>query len=134
MKPGPPRGATETLAVTVTDDMAALVAGQRVHDVYGTQAMAGHMEEVCRNLLHPHLEEGEEGVGQHLDLTHRAPVPIGAEIELVATVAQVNAQRLVCEVIVRRGGRMVARGSYEQRIVRSQELAAEIADAQAEVT
>ncbi len=126
MQPGPPRGATESLDVTVTNDMAATIDGDVIHPVYGTQALVGHMEQVCRNLLVDHLEAGEEGVGHHLDLTQRAPVPIGAEIQLVATVAQVSSQRLMCEVVVRHGGRMVARGSVDQRIVRTRDFAAEI--------
>lgn len=126
MQPGPPRGATESLEVTVSRDMATIVDGHAIHPVYGTQAMVGHMQQVCRNLLVGHLEPGEEGVASHLDLTERAPVPIGAQVTLVATVAQVSAQRLMCEVVVRHGGRMVARGSLDQRIVRTRDFAAEI--------
>ncbi len=126
MQPGPPRGATQTLDVTVTDDMAAAVDGEVVHLVYGTQALVGHMEQVCRNLLVQHLEPGEEGVGHHLDLTQRSPVPVGAEVQLVATVAQVSSQRLMCEVVVRQAGRMVARGSFDQRVVKSRDFASEI--------
>lgn len=126
MQPGPPRGATEVLDVTITPDMAATVDGEVIHDVYGTQALVGHMEQVCRNLLVGHLEPGEEGVGHHLDVTQRSPVPIGATIELTATVAQVSSQRLMCEVIVRRGSQMVARGSFDQRVVRSRDFLAEL--------
>lgn len=126
MQPGPPRGATESLDVTVTSDMAPMVDGRAVHPVYGTQALVGHMQQVCRDLLVDHLEPGEEGIGHHLDLTERAPVPVGAEVRLVATVAQVSSQRLMCEVVVRQQGRMVARGSVDQRIVRSRDFLAEI--------
>lgn len=125
MQPGPPRGTTEVLDVTVTPDMAATVDGEVIHEVYGTQAIVGHMQQVCRNLLVEHLEPGEEGVGSHLDLTQRAPVPLGAEVQLIATVAQVSSQRLMCEVVLRHGGRMVARGSLDQRIVRTRDFAAE---------
>lgn len=117
MRPGPPRGETATLEVTVTPDMTARVAGEEIHPAYGTHALVQHIEQVCRQLLVPHLEPGEEGVGYHLDVTHRAPVPVGATILLTATVAQVGAQKLVCEVLVRYEGRMVARGSFEQRVV-----------------
>lgn len=126
MQPGPPRGATQTLDVTITPDMAAIVDGQVVHQVYGTQALVGHMEQVCRDLLVEHLEAGEEGVGHHLDLTQRAPVAVGSDVQLVATVAQVSSQRLMCEVVVRCDGRMVARGSFDQRVVTAREFAEEL--------
>lgn len=117
MRPGPARGETATLEVTVDDAMSARVGGVEIHPVYGTTALVGHIEEVCRGILAPHLEPGEEGVGHHLEVTHREPVPIGATVVLTASVANVGAQRLVCEILVRHGTALVARGSFEQRVV-----------------
>lgn len=117
MRPGPARGDTATLEITVTDDMTAHVAGRQIHPVYGTAALVQHMEQVCRELLEPHLEAGEEGVGYSIEASHRAPVPVGAQVKLTATVAQVGHNRLICEVLARHGNELVARGSFEQRIV-----------------
>jgi fluoroacetyl-CoA thioesterase len=117
MRPGPPRGATATLEVTVTPDMTARVDGTEIHPVYGTAAIVGHIEQLCRQLLVPHLEPGEEGVGASIEVHHRAPVPVGEQITLVATVATVGPTTLVCEVLARHGGTLVARGSFEQRVV-----------------
>lgn len=133
MRPGPARGETATLDVTVTDEMSASVAGERVHPVYGTAALVVHMEEVCRKILVPHLEPGEEGVGYHLEVTHREPVPIGAEVTLTATVANVGAQKLICEVMARWGTRLVARGSFEQRVVDLERFRERIAERSASV-
>ena len=126
MRPGPPRGATASLEVTVTPDMTARIAGREIHAVYGTVALVAHMEQVCRSVLEPHLEDGEEGVGARIELLHRAPVPVGETISLVATVATVGHTTLTCEVLVRHGGTVVARGSFEQHIVRIDDFLAEI--------
>jgi fluoroacetyl-CoA thioesterase len=126
MRPGPPRGATATLEVTVTDDMTARVGTQQIHAVYGTVALVRHVEQVCRWILEPHLEPGEEGVGASIELLHRAPVPVGEVVTLVATVATVGPTKLVCEVLVRHAGTVVARGSFEQRIVQLAAFQAEI--------
>jgi fluoroacetyl-CoA thioesterase len=126
MRPGPPRGETATLEVTVTPDMTARVAGEEVHPVYGTAALVGHVEEVCRQLLVPHLEAGEEGVGAAIEVHHRAPVPVGETVTLVATVASVGPTTLVCEVLARHGGTLVARGSFEQRVVPLETFRAEV--------
>lgn len=126
MRQGPPRGETATLEVTVTEEMTARIGGEQIHPVYGTVALVGHMEEVCRQLLVPHLEPGDEGVGQAIEATHRAPVPVGAKLVLTATVAQVGHSRLVCEVLVRHGTTMVARGSFEQRVVDREAWRAEL--------
>lgn len=129
MRPGPPRGETATLEVTVSTDMTARVGGEEIHAVYGTAALVQHVEQVCRQLLVPHLEDGEEGVGYAIEMTHRAPAPVGAELVLTATVEGVAPQELVCEVIVRHGTRMVARGSFVQRVVAVADFSAEIAAA-----
>lgn len=126
MRPGPPRGATASLEVTVTSDMTARVDGREIHAVYGTVPLVAHVEQVCRALLEPHLEEGEEGVGARIELLHRAPVPVGATVSLVATVASVTPDSLTCEVLVRQDGSVVARGSFEQRIVPIDAFLAEI--------
>jgi fluoroacetyl-CoA thioesterase len=117
MRPGPPRGATATLTVTVGPDDTARVGGRELHAVYGTGALVAHIEQLCRAMLEPHLEAGEEGVGAAIDVLHRAPVPVGETVTLLATVATVAPDRLVCEVLARHVGTIVARGSFEQRIV-----------------
>jgi fluoroacetyl-CoA thioesterase len=125
MRPGPPRGETATLEVTVTADMTARVGDDEIHPVYGTGALVGHIEQLGRELLVPHLESGEEGVGVSLDLHHRAPVPVGETVVLTATVASVGPTKLVCEVLARHAGTIVARGSFEQRVVPLTEFRAE---------
>ena len=126
MRVGPPRGETATLEVTITRDMAAIVDGELIHPVYGTAALVGHMEQVARALLVPHLEAGEEGVGASIDLMHRAPVPVGETVVLTATVATVAPTKLVCEILVRHGTAIVARGSFEQRVVTVAEFRDEV--------
>lgn len=126
MRPGPPRGATATLEVTVTPDMTARVDGTEIHPVYGTGAIVAHIEQLCRELLVPHLETGEEGVGASLEVLHRAPVPVGETVVLTATVASVGPTKLVCEVLARHAGTIVARGSFEQRVVPIEGFRAEI--------
>lgn len=126
MRPGPARGDSATLDVTVTSEMTARVAGQEIHPVYGTAALVEHVEQVCRELLVPHLEPHEEGVGYRIDVTHREPVPVGARLELTATVAKVGSRELTCEVLVRRGTAIVARGTFEQRVVPLDEFRAAV--------
>lgn len=126
MRPGPPRGQTATLEVTVGPTATAHVDGREIHPVYGTVALVADIERLCRSILEPHLEDGEEGVGAKLDVLHRAPVPVGETVHLTATVASVGPTGLTCEVLVRHGTTIVARGSFEQRIVLATAFQAEI--------
>ena len=127
MRPGPARGETATIEIVVTPDMTARIGDREIHPVYGTAALVVHVEQVCRELLEPHLEEGEEGVGYQVDVTHRTPVPVGATVTLTATVAKVGSQELVCEVLARSGNALVARGSFTQRVVDLEQFRASIA-------
>lgn len=117
----------------MTPEMTATVGGAEIHPVYGTAALVSHVEEVCRQLLVPHLEEGEEGVGAHIDVMHRAPVPVGATVTLTATVQRVAPTQLICEVLVRDRTRLVARGSFEQRVVKLDEFRAEVDERRAAI-
>ena len=122
MRPGPPRGATATLDVVVTPDMAAHAIESPPVAVCGTAALCRLVERICREVLEPHLESEEEGVGTALELAYRVPVPVGETMNLTATVAVVGPTKLVCEVLVRHAGQNVARGSFEQQVVSSSTL------------
>jgi fluoroacetyl-CoA thioesterase len=125
MRPGPPRGAAATLEVVASSDVPVDHPGPRV---YSTSALAADAEQVCRALVRPHLEPDELAVGVRLELLHRAPVPVGETVVLQATVASVQPDALTCELMARHHGSLVARGSYEQRIVRVAAFSAEVAD------
>ncbi len=125
MRPGPPRGATATREVVASSDVPADHRGPRV---YSTAALASDAEQVCRSLLLPHLEADELAVGVRLELVHRAPVPVGETVVIQATVASVQPSGLTCEVMARHRGALVARGSYEQRVVQAAAFGTEVAD------
>jgi predicted thioesterase len=96
--------------------------------VYGMTQVAADVARVCRALLEGHLEEGEGAVGTKLELLQRAPVPVGEDVILTATVASVAPTALTAEVLARHRGTIVARGSYELRIVSTSGFAAEVAE------
>ena len=126
MRPGPPRGAAATHDVVVTPDMAAHAVESAPVAVCGTAALCHLVERICREMLEPHLESEEEGVGAALELAYRVPVPVGETMNLTATVAVVGPTKLVCEVLVRHAGQNVARGSFEQQVVPSSTLRQEV--------
>lgn len=121
MRPGPPRGTTASLHIDVTDAMCASVGGRQTYPVYGTRALLENMDQVCRHILEPHLEAGEQAIDAAVEVRHREPVPVGARVALDATVATVEPTRIVVEVLVRYQGRVVARGTLEQELVRTED-------------
>lgn len=91
--------------------------GVVVHPVYSTWSLAHHMELAARKVLAPHLEDHEEGIGTHLSVDHLAPTPVGKTVRIVATCREVDAQRVICDVLAYDGTRLIGRGMQVQRVL-----------------
>lgn len=126
MRPGPPRGDSTSVELTVTDDLAAASA-PGVAAVCTPASLLDAGERVCRDLVAPHLETGETAVAVKVDLALRSPLPVGVTAQLVATVAVCTPSTVTYEVLVRQGGTLAARGSVEHRVVDVDTLAGEVA-------
>ena len=116
MKPGLKPGVEAEVSAVVTEDMCPAFDGVIVHHVYSTWALAHHMELAARKVLAPHLEAHEEGIGSHLSIDHLAPTPVGKTVRVVATCTELNASKVVCELIAYEGERVVGRGKQVQRV------------------
>lgn len=127
MRPGPPRGTTSTLEVVVSAAMCVADDGEVRHPIYSTEALVGHLEQVCHAILAPHLEEGETAVGIGVDVRHREFVPVGERIVLEATVASVEPSRLMFEIMVRHRGAVAIRATFEHQVMSGDEFSARIA-------
>ena len=125
MRPGPPRGDSHDVELTVTDDLAASTA-PGLPPVATVPAVLAIGERACRELVAPHLEDGEAVVVAKLDLSVRSPLPVGAVATVTATVALGTPSSVTYEILARHRGNMVARGSLEHRVVDTHTLAAEI--------
>ena len=117
MKPELRPGVTAEVTAEVTEDMCPAFDGVIVHRVYSTWSLAHHMELAARKVLAPHLEEHEEGIGEHLSIDHLAPTPVGKTVRVVATCTEMDGARVVCDVVAYDGERMVGRGRQVQRVL-----------------
>lgn len=121
MQPPIQIGAQATVEVTVTEDMCPAFDGVVVHRVYSTWTMAHHMELAARNVLVPHLEPHEEGIGAHLSIDHVAPAPLGERVRIVATASEVDDTTVVCTLeayhVRPDRERIVGRGRQVQRVL-----------------
>lgn len=110
-------GDVKTYRTTVTEDKLARFDAGLVHPVYSTFALSRDAEWACRLFVLEMREPGEEGVGAFVSVEHLAPAPLGAEIEIRATLAEVSGNRVECEYEAYSGERLVARGAQTQRII-----------------
>lgn len=117
MKPGLVPGCEERMTITVTDDMVPSFGGQMIHPTLSTVTMIYYMEWVGRKVILPFLEEGEEGVGASINVKHRAPAPVGKQVQFIAKVTEVTQSKVVCNVIAEHDRAIVGEAEFTQVIL-----------------
>jgi predicted thioesterase len=78
----------------VTADHTAERLGSGDLPVLGTPALAALCEAAAVNALAGHLAPGETTVGTRIELSHRAPTPVGAEVIAEAELVAVEGRTL----------------------------------------
>jgi fluoroacetyl-CoA thioesterase len=85
--------------------------------VLATACLVGFMEWACIEALHPFLDEGEQTLGTHIDVSHVAPTPAGmmisAEVELMA----VEGRKLRFKVSCRDEDGLIGEGFHERAVI-----------------
>ena len=69
--------------------------------VYSTPSMLRDVEHTCRDVLLPHLDEGEDTVGVRVELDHLGATLLDSWVEVSARVTGVEGPRIDLEVEVR---------------------------------
>jgi len=62
--------------------------------VFATPFMLARVEQTCRDLVLPHLDEGEDTVGARVELDHIGPTLSGMWIEVCARVVALDGPRI----------------------------------------
>jgi len=104
-----------TLTRTVTADDTALAVGSGDLEVLGTPVVIAWCEAAtCAALeLDTHLTS----VGTRVDVRHLAPSPVGATIDVTATVAERTDRAATFTVEARDGDTLVASGTVTRAVV-----------------
>ncbi|ADR20074.1 hypothetical protein MATR_23190 [Marivirga tractuosa] len=96
---------------------------EAVHDVCATFTLAREIEWTTRLFVREMLEDGEEGIGTHLNIEHLSPALIGNDVEIEAEFSGIKDREIVCKYVVKVGERLVATGSTGQKILQKNKLA-----------
>ena len=110
-------GASAQLELTVTDADTAQTVGSGDVPVLATPRVLALAEAATVRALARRLESGTTTVGTRVELSHRAPTPIGRTVLATATLAKVDGRRLTFEVTVREGDAVVAEVRVERVLV-----------------
>lgn len=115
-------GDIQTFNHTVTESDAARFESDEVHNVYSTFALARDAEWAGRLFVLEMKEEGEEGIGTGITVTHHSPALIGQEVVFSATLTEVNKNEVVVDYIAKVGDRLVGSGKTWQKIIKKEKL------------
>ncbi len=110
-------GASAQLELTVTDADTAQTIGSGDVPVLATPRVLALAEAATVRALARRLESGTTTVGTRVELSHRAPTPIGRTVVAAATLSKVDGRRLTFDVVVREGETVVAEARVERVLV-----------------
>jgi len=121
MKSGLKPGLTHTQTYETTAQMRAT---QLAADVFSTPAMIGLMEGTCVRLTAPYLDEGENSVGMHVDVHHRAPTKIGQSVTVTAEILEIEGNKIrYAESAVNDAGVKIGEGKHRRALIQTKKFA-----------
>jgi predicted thioesterase len=126
-------GARATLRRTVTDADTAAALGSGSLAVLGTPRLLAWCEAATCAVVDAALPEGRTSVGTRVQLEHVAASPVGADVEVSATVAYADGRLLRFDVVALTGadGTLVAQGEVTRVVVDRERFLARVPPAPA---
>ena len=67
-------------------------------------------------------EDDEEGIGTFLNITHKSPALLGDDVEIRATLTELEGNTVNCSFVVMVSDRLVAEGSQGQKILKKEKV------------
>ena len=110
-------GLHASLSYTVTDADTAAALESGLVPVLSTPRVLALMERATVEALEGALERGTTTVGTKVELEHLLATPVGAPVEVTATLERVEGRRLEFATQVTDGGRVAATGRVTRVVV-----------------
>ena len=107
---------TTTARITVDEPRTISFMGDDVR-VYATPNLLYDVEMTCRDLLLEHIDDGQDSVGTHIDLSHLAATPLGMWVELTVTVESVDGRAVNLEFNAHDPVEQICHGKHSRFIV-----------------
>ena len=104
-------------ALTVTEAESAKHIGSGTVLVLATPMMIALIEKTCRLSVKPFLDEGQETVGTHVNVSHIAATPLGMTVRCDSELIEVDRRRLVFKVAVYDADGLVGEGTHERFVI-----------------
>lgn len=114
-------GASASRKVTVDKPRTIDFLGEELR-VYATPEMIRDIEVTCLEFLQEFCDEGESSVGTNVNVMHTGAAPLGAEVEVTATIAEVEGRRVTFDVVVKDKLDEIGRGQHGRFVVAVDQL------------
>jgi len=79
--------------------------------------MIGLMERACRNLVLSMLDAGQDTVGTHVNVFHRAAAPLGSTVIFEAELTSIEKRRVNFAVKALMGDTVIGEGTHQRAII-----------------
>ena len=89
---------------------------------------AHHLEWTCRETVQPHLDQGYDTVGTHVNVAHLAAAPIGMAVTFKAEVTGVTDRRVQFRVEAWDEKEKVGEGTHERAVINVAKFATRLAE------
>ncbi len=119
---------TATLTETVGPEHTAEAVGSGSLPVLGTPVLLAWLEAATCRAVEAGAAPGQTSVGTRVEVEHSRPSPVGAEIEVTASVSHADGRLHRCTVAARHAdGTVVATGEITRVVVDAERFLARLA-------
>jgi len=109
-------GASKTSTITVDKGRTIDFLGDELR-VYATPELIRDIEVTCLEFLQEFCDEGESSVGVSVNVMHTGATPLGGDVEITATIAEVDGRRVMFDVVAKDKLDEVGRGQHGRFVV-----------------
>ena len=92
-------GLETTQRITIDKDRTIGFMGEELR-VYSTPSMVLDIERSCKDLLAPHIDDGENSVGARVEIDHLGATLNGMWVDVHATISEIDRRRVLFDVEV----------------------------------
>lgn len=94
--------------------------------VYATPFVLYDVEVACQDLIKAHLDDSEDSVGSHVDISHMAPTPLGMWVDITVTITAVKGRKVDLAFECRDAMDTIANGTHTRFVVDKKKTAEQI--------
>lgn len=116
------RGDIKEYTKLVAKSDTAKFNGKEVHPYYSTYALTRDAEWTSRLFVLDMKEVDEEGIGTYVNVIHKSPAPVGAEVRFIATLKDIRKNEIICSIRAKVGSRLIAEIETGQKILDEEDL------------